>query len=295
MAKLLDYVLPGLGEVASGLFGKHGADKQRKHNAEQSRLDREMQREFAQHGIRWKVADARAAGLHPLSALGASGASFSPVAIADNSTAASYSEMGQNLARAAGAVSTSAERQLQALAIKEAQSRIGETDARRDYYLSEAARNAQSMHPSLPVENPRSLSTELGSGDVASLPTPEFAKAYVPKPSDSSMAEGPTPLWREFTLGKDLPIILPGGMQGDAAEVLESLSESLPMLWTVYKENIDRYGPAWGDQFREKYFPTYQKLRDFMSIELRNPWRKKESLRGRYRPKKSHYVPYEGY
>ena len=34
-----------------------------------------LQREFAQNGIRWRAADARAAGLHPLAALGSSGAS----------------------------------------------------------------------------------------------------------------------------------------------------------------------------------------------------------------------------
>lgn len=38
-----------------------------------------LQREFAQNGIRWRVDDAKAAGLHPLAALGASSASYSPV------------------------------------------------------------------------------------------------------------------------------------------------------------------------------------------------------------------------
>lgn len=36
-----------------------------------------LQREFAQSGIKWRVDDARAAGIHPLAALGAGGASFS--------------------------------------------------------------------------------------------------------------------------------------------------------------------------------------------------------------------------
>ena len=37
-----------------------------------------VSREFAQHGIRWKVADAKAAGLHPLYAMQGSGATYSP-------------------------------------------------------------------------------------------------------------------------------------------------------------------------------------------------------------------------
>lgn len=38
----------------------------------------ERQKEFAQNGIQWKVADAKKAGLHPLYAIGAQGASYSP-------------------------------------------------------------------------------------------------------------------------------------------------------------------------------------------------------------------------
>lgn len=39
-----------------------------------------LQREFAQNGVSWRVADAIKAGLHPLAALGGTGASFSPMA-----------------------------------------------------------------------------------------------------------------------------------------------------------------------------------------------------------------------
>lgn len=41
--------------------------------------DRRLQREFAKHGLSWRVADARAAGLHPLAALGAQLSPFTPV------------------------------------------------------------------------------------------------------------------------------------------------------------------------------------------------------------------------
>ncbi len=37
------------------------------------------QKEFAQNGIQWRTADAKAAGLHPLYAIGASGATYTPV------------------------------------------------------------------------------------------------------------------------------------------------------------------------------------------------------------------------
>lgn len=61
------------------------------------------QREFAQHGIRWKVADAEAAGLHPLAALGAQTSSFSPVSVGTEAFKPDFSALGQDLARAAKA------------------------------------------------------------------------------------------------------------------------------------------------------------------------------------------------
>ena len=56
------------GAVLGGLFGKKSSDKQSR-----------FQKEFAQHGLRWKVEDAKAAGLHPLAAIGAQGAQYNPV------------------------------------------------------------------------------------------------------------------------------------------------------------------------------------------------------------------------
>lgn len=79
----------------------------------------DLQREFAQHGIRWKVEDAKRAGISPAAALGAGGASFSPVHVGtpeyrqDNSFQrgmSSLSDMGQNISRAIQATSTHSQR-----------------------------------------------------------------------------------------------------------------------------------------------------------------------------------------
>lgn len=68
-----------------------------------------LQKEFAQNGIRWKVADAKAAGLHPLAALGASTATYTPVtqvgAMGDT-----VANMGQDISRAMYANASTAER-----------------------------------------------------------------------------------------------------------------------------------------------------------------------------------------
>lgn len=95
-------------------------------NLELSREQMAKQEEFAKMGIRWKVDDARAAGLHPLAALGATGASYSPAMpmMVDSGVRASspkaefYSKMGQNLSRAALSVSTKEERLASALRLE---------------------------------------------------------------------------------------------------------------------------------------------------------------------------------
>lgn len=43
--------------------------------------DRELQAQFAQQGIRWRAADARAAGIHPLYAMGAQTTSYAPSSV----------------------------------------------------------------------------------------------------------------------------------------------------------------------------------------------------------------------
>lgn len=76
----------------TGLLGGLGSDQD-------ARRQEDLQKEFAQNGIRWKVADAQAAGIHPLAALGAQTQTYSPV------YAGSYDmpSMGQDLSRAISA------------------------------------------------------------------------------------------------------------------------------------------------------------------------------------------------
>lgn len=68
-----------------------------------------LQREFAQSGIQWKVADAKAAGIHPLFALGAQTHSFSPVSVGDV-PGTNFSGIGQDIGRAINATRTQTQR-----------------------------------------------------------------------------------------------------------------------------------------------------------------------------------------
>lgn len=100
---LLGDVAGAVGGIVGGVMGNQSA-------ANVARKNYEAQKEFAQNGIRWKVADAKAAGIHPLAALGANNASFSP-----SFTAGDYSWLGnagQDLGRAIESKATRAEREL---------------------------------------------------------------------------------------------------------------------------------------------------------------------------------------
>lgn len=94
-----------IGSLVGGFFD-------RKANKENLESQQAMQREFAQSGIQWKVNDAKAAGIHPLAALGAQTASYSPQSIGDSG---SFSDMGQNLGRALKAAASSDDRKAQEL------------------------------------------------------------------------------------------------------------------------------------------------------------------------------------
>lgn len=77
-----------------------------------------LQEKFAKKAIRWKVADAKAAGIHPLYALGANTVSYSPSSVGDVGPA--LSDMGNSIERSVAATSTSGGRVIDALALERA-------------------------------------------------------------------------------------------------------------------------------------------------------------------------------
>lgn len=106
--------------LIGGLFNRNAAaDAAEKANAIAERnaeRNIELQKQFAQEGIRWKVADAKAAGIHPLYALGANTTSFSPVSVGspsggyDSSLGSAMASAGQDLSRAINSTRTAPER-----------------------------------------------------------------------------------------------------------------------------------------------------------------------------------------
>lgn len=188
------------GGIIGGSIGAVGSligGNQKSNNAQAlANMNYEAQKEFAQNGIRWKVADAKAAGIHPLYALGATTASYSPVSGygGDNGISDAFAQLGngfsQGLDRAAQAKMTKEERAI-ADAYRERQEvfqladynmRKQESDAKTMMYKSEALRNYaasrqvltfQGQTPSMPSLKVRPDGTVVGqtiSGQGDSAP-----------------------------------------------------------------------------------------------------------------------------
>lgn len=128
----MDPIIGGslIGAGSSLVGGLMGRDANRDHNAQaaaQAAANMAMQREFAQNGIRWKVEDAKAAGIHPLYALGASTPSFSPVSLGtapDQSMSTAMADMGQNISRAVSSTRTAPEKELATIQLAQARAQL---------------------------------------------------------------------------------------------------------------------------------------------------------------------------
>jgi len=121
---MLGALIGGVGSILGGLFGADAASsgakkalKGAKVNAAAAlaanRANLKYQTMFAKHGLRWRIKDARRAGVSPLVALGAQPATFSPSFVSGNPgdgmieagriQAAGGDAMGQAIGRAANA------------------------------------------------------------------------------------------------------------------------------------------------------------------------------------------------
>lgn len=111
--------VPGLPQIIDDVQG----GPNRRQMEQQERINErnyQAQKEFAQMGIRWRVEDAKAAGLHPLAALGASSQGFSPSFQVSEEREAPWKPwardlMGQTLNRAIASTQTKEERMLNEL------------------------------------------------------------------------------------------------------------------------------------------------------------------------------------
>lgn len=145
----------------------------------------ELQREFAQNGIRWKVEDAKRAGLHPVAALGGGGASFSPISVGSTAPADAprntgvgdaLMDMGQNISRATRATSTQSERQ--ALQMNELQ--LENQTLQNTLLKHQIVKLTQPSQIGPPMPEEKKIHSDIGytttkTGGLAPVPSEAFA------------------------------------------------------------------------------------------------------------------------
>lgn len=107
----------GLGQLAGGAANLFRSGPDLSQSQAFAREQLQFQRDAAQMGIRWRVADAQAAGIHPLYAMGAQNFNPSPVPypVGDASAdmGASLSNMGQGISRAIQSTQSKEQRESQ--------------------------------------------------------------------------------------------------------------------------------------------------------------------------------------
>lgn len=154
----------GGGQASDGTFLQNQANANYAHQKEFFQMNADLQREFAQNGIKWRRDDAVRAGLHPLAALGAAGASYSPSNFVGSQpqepspgrpdrrdVLGSLGQMGQGLGRAIAATQTPAEKVLTAFEIRRQQQQLEHGDLQNALLASQIARQQRDqVGPGMP-------------------------------------------------------------------------------------------------------------------------------------------------
>lgn len=181
------------------LFGGFMSDQRADARAEQNVA---LQREFAQKGVQWKVADAKAAGVHPLYALGASTHSFAPVSVGGSGVGTAVASMGQDISRAAMAGQTAPQRMG---AVSDAMQKLTVENAslQNDLLRSQIARLNQAAVPAVPGPSPNvqlgvpadlGVKVSPGATETVAPGHPSQARAVVPDMSFSETQTGLAPV-----------------------------------------------------------------------------------------------------
>lgn len=249
-----------LAQIGSDLFQGWMADERQEDqlHAAREQQDRniQMQTDFAQHGVQWRVQDAKNAGVHPMYALGASGAAFqnNPIVLPGESQAPRH--YGQAIKGGIDAIAAflgAAQKKDEALASATA---------------ANAALGASLAQSATPFPDYGPLGDEFntenwlrqGSSNL-NLQNAVDVSQFTPQrhisvsPTDSSATAGPPMAGSTlFEISPGFKMYLPSVQGGGASEALEAMSESLELAQLYIQRNVDAFGPEWLDQ-AQRYLP----------------------------------------
>lgn len=262
---LLDFVrkVPFIGDAIGAVSSLIGGSKERKDQMAMASANIAFQKEFAKHGISWRVADAREAGISPLVALGAQTHSFSPVYMPGSDRG--IAKAGQDIGRAINAYLDRDSKLLRKLQI------LKENEILRGLKIDNDKKEIQ------PIQSPDNLGSLGVVGDIPNVSVTRIGDydlskgdvVYNPKVATSSMKvgieSGILPL-KAFRIDeKGYLWLMP---TQEVAEILES------SWYDNAKMFLDR--GKWAVMANSHYFnhklPQARKHRDFLrSIRPKKP------------------------
>lgn len=276
-------VFGAIAQTVGGLINRQEARQTRLSNEKQGEVARHLreqdiayQREFAQHGIRWRVEDAKAAGLHPLSALGAAGASYTPgpipivSSVPDTSLGDAIGRAGQDLGRAISASQNEQERRTRDLQIKLLETQVDRNSAEAEAIRSQEMRAWQQQWQSKPLnydgiglraspfwgldtsdvhrggdqKNVDSVVSSLTGSAGRIKPKPD--EVLSARPGMPQTTAGRHPSLTEYTVAPGFQMMLPQSNEGPG----EALENVPLMLWpSLIAANSRAYGKGWTEKF----------------------------------------------
>lgn len=237
-------IMPGWGTAIGAGVGLIGGALSNMSHEKQSDKGYATQREALQNSIRWRVADAKAAGIHPLYALGAPSMNIAPMTYEDKIGPA-VQQMGQAMPDILRGKMSEHERIMQFESYRQMVSGTEKNDAEAFYYRALAAKTLNDTRsvntvPGLGVQSEMGQDPKGGGQGMIDLKPAENISR---KLGMDYSAAGVNPNYEVRMLDNGLPMILPLA-QGDSME--ETIGEmSFPAWAGLLMRNARHFGPGW--------------------------------------------------
>lgn len=290
----LGSIVSAVGSIAGGILGANSAQNV-------AGMNYEAQKEFAQNGIRWKVEDAKRAGIHPLYALGASTQGYSPSGgyTGDFGISDAAAHLGQGYERAQQAKMTKEERNKQDVRdaiqdmaaledlnqkrrMNDAQIRLANSEIFRNFALSTNALRNTGLPPAMPGGSGGVIAGQ-GNSYATGQTTPEISSVVTSEKGTPSVQAGSPPDVRFYRTISGGRAPLPTEDAGDAMDAAlgsglqwSFRNNIIPWLANFFPINDPHrlpgeYYDLLGGQYRKKdskrsFIDTLRRVNDIWSL-----------------------------
>jgi hypothetical protein len=238
--------------LAGGFLKSRSQKAANKTNIALKEKDVAYQTEFAQNGIRWRVEDARAAGISPLAAMGANTHSYTPSAIGvtpEDGVAEGISRAGGNIDRAIRATQSERARLENDLL----RSQIKGQEIENAVKISNNARMGANPNPPGPGSNfivPGQVQSGL-KGDIRVMPRKTVARAHG---TNSSVSTGNIPDIA-YSAGRHNQMYPVASKEFAEAAEMDTLINIPTLNWMFRNQIMPNFDPRWWNPPSTKGLP----------------------------------------